>query len=77
MWAQADAQVMADAAVFPITSPTSANYHAAQVHNAVFVPQLFQFDPTNVWLTPAPTGADRVLVAPRAPWPGRRRTMGG
>ena len=29
---------MADAAIFPITSPTSPNYHATQVHNAVFIP---------------------------------------
>ena len=56
LWEQADAQVMADAAIFPITSPTSANYHASQVHNAVYVPQLFQFDPTNVWLTPSDNG---------------------
>ena len=47
---------MADAAIFPITSPTSPNYHASQVHNAVYVPQLFQFDPTNVWLTPSLNG---------------------
>ena len=51
LWAQADAQVMADAAVFPITSPTSPNFRASQVHNAVYVPQLYQFDPTNVWLS--------------------------
>jgi peptide/nickel transport system substrate-binding protein len=56
LWAQADAQVMADAAVFPITSPTSPNYHATQVHNAIYIPQLFQFDPTNVWLTPSVNG---------------------
>ncbi|MGH9115519.1 MAG: ABC transporter substrate-binding protein [Acidimicrobiales bacterium] len=51
LWAKADAQVMADAAIFPITSPTSPNYHASRVHNAVYVPNLFQFDPTNVWLS--------------------------
>lgn len=56
LWAQADAQVMADAAVFPITSPASPNFYASQVHNAVYVPQLFQFDPTNVWLTPSANG---------------------
>jgi len=56
LWAQADAQVMSDAAIFPITSPTQPVYHATQVHNAVFVPQLFQFDPTNVWLTPSVNG---------------------
>ena len=56
LWAQADAQVMADAAIFPITSPNDPVYHAAQVHNAVFVPNLFQYDPTNVWLAPSKNG---------------------
>ena len=56
LWAQADAQVMADAAIFPITSPNDPVYHAAQVHNTVFVPNLFQYDPTNVWLTPSKNG---------------------
>ena len=51
LWAQADTQVMKDAAVFPITSPVSANYHSNQVHNAVYVPEYLQFDPTNVWLS--------------------------
>jgi peptide/nickel transport system substrate-binding protein len=56
LWAQADAQVMADAAIFPITSPTSPNYHGSQVHNAIYIPQLFQFDPTNAWLSPGSNG---------------------
>ncbi len=56
LWGQADRQVMEDAAIFPITSPQSANFHASQVHNAVYVPQLFQFDPTNVWLSPNANG---------------------
>ncbi|HEX6395490.1 MAG TPA: ABC transporter substrate-binding protein [Acidimicrobiales bacterium] len=56
LWAQADRQVMADAVIYPITSPAVPVYHAAQVHNAVFVPDLFQFDPTNVWLTPGRNG---------------------
>ena len=47
---------MADAAVFPITSPNNPVYHANQVHNAVYVPNLFQYDPTNVWLTPSANG---------------------
>lgn len=51
LWAQADQQVMSDAAIFPITSPTQPVYHAARVHNAVFVPNILQFDPTNVWLS--------------------------
>ena len=56
LWAQADQQVMADAAVFPITSPTEPVYHAVQVHNAVFMPYLLQYDPANIWLTPAKSG---------------------
>jgi len=56
IWARADAQVMADAAIFPITSPTQPVYHASQVHNAVYVPNIFQYDPTNVWLTPSLNG---------------------
>ena len=28
---------MEDAAFFPITNPKQANYHASQVHNAVYV----------------------------------------
>jgi len=51
MWAQADHQVMEDAAFFPITAPNQANYHATQVHNAVYVPAIQNFDPTNVWLS--------------------------
>lgn len=50
LWAQADAQVMADAPFFPLTNPKNANYHAAQVHNANYVPAMQMFDPTNVWL---------------------------
>jgi peptide/nickel transport system substrate-binding protein len=44
---------MSDAAIFPITSPTQPVYHAGLVHNAVFIPALLQFDPTNVWLSNA------------------------
>jgi peptide/nickel transport system substrate-binding protein len=51
LWAQADQQTMADAAIFPITSPTQPVYHASEVHNAVFVPNILQFDPTNAWLS--------------------------
>jgi peptide/nickel transport system substrate-binding protein len=51
LWAQADQQVMKDAAFFPITDPLQLNYHAAYVHNAVYVPAIQQFDPTNVWLS--------------------------
>ena len=50
LWAAADKQVMADAAIFPITNPLNSNYHAAQVHNAIYLPTIQQFDPTNVWI---------------------------
>jgi peptide/nickel transport system substrate-binding protein len=56
IWARADAQVMADSAIFPITSPTQPVFHGTQVHNTVFVPNLDQIDPTNVWLTPSENG---------------------
>ena len=50
LWSAADHAVMADAPVFPLTNPLTANYHASQVHNAVYGPGLQQFDPTNVWI---------------------------
>jgi peptide/nickel transport system substrate-binding protein len=55
LWAQADEDVMKDAAIFPITQPLQPLYHASYVHNAVYVPAIQQFDPTNVWLS-SPTG---------------------
>lgn len=51
LWAQADQKVMQDAAIFPITAQQQPLYHASYVHNAVFVPAIQQFDPTNVWLS--------------------------
>jgi peptide/nickel transport system substrate-binding protein len=51
LWAQADEQVMKDAAFFPITNPVQANYRAEQVHNAVYVEAIQNFDPANVWLS--------------------------
>jgi peptide/nickel transport system substrate-binding protein len=56
LWAAADRLVMADAAFFPLTNPQQANYHASQVHNAIYVPALQQFDPTNVWIEKAKQG---------------------
>ena len=49
---------MEDAAFFPITNPKQANYHATQVHNAIYVPAMQNFDPANVWLDPASRAAD-------------------
>jgi peptide/nickel transport system substrate-binding protein len=56
LWNQADHQVMQDAAIFPITNPQQANYHASQVHNTVYVPALQNYDPANVWLSPNTNG---------------------
>jgi len=50
MWVQADQDIMKDAAIYPITNDLQPNYHASYVHNAVYVPAIQQFDPTNVWL---------------------------
>jgi peptide/nickel transport system substrate-binding protein len=51
MWAQADQDVMKDAAFYPVTQPLLALYHASYVHNVVYVPALEEADPTNVWLS--------------------------
>lgn len=55
-WAQADRQVMKEAAFFPITNPLQANYHASQVRGAVYIPALQNFDPTNIWLDKSKQG---------------------
>ncbi len=51
LWAQADKQVMEDAAFYPITAPNQPVYHASHVHHTVFIPAIQNFDPTNVWLS--------------------------
>jgi peptide/nickel transport system substrate-binding protein len=51
IWAQADQMVMKDAPIYPITDPQQPLYHASYVHNAVYIPAIQQFDPTNVWLS--------------------------
>jgi peptide/nickel transport system substrate-binding protein len=56
LWADADRQVMADAAFFPITNPLDVNYHAKQVHNAIYLPAFQNFDPTNVGLSEGQQG---------------------
>lgn len=50
LFSAADKQVMKDAAFFPITQPRQPNYHASQVHNAIYLPTIQNFDPANVWL---------------------------
>ncbi len=37
LWAQADEEVMKQAAIYPIADPNQPTYHARQVHNAVFI----------------------------------------
>jgi peptide/nickel transport system substrate-binding protein len=51
LWAQADQAVMKDAPAYPVTDPQQPLYHASYVHNAVYVPSIQGFDPTNVWLS--------------------------
>ncbi len=51
MWAQLDKMVMKDAPIVPITDPLQPLYHASYVHNAVYVPAIQEFDPTNVWMS--------------------------
>jgi peptide/nickel transport system substrate-binding protein len=55
-WAKADKQVMADAAFYPVSNPKWPTYHAAQVHNAIYIDALQNFDPANVWLAPDKNG---------------------
>jgi peptide/nickel transport system substrate-binding protein len=50
-WAQADMQVMKEAAIYPITSVLQLATHAPYVHNAVYMTQWQNFDPANVWLS--------------------------
>jgi peptide/nickel transport system substrate-binding protein len=51
LWAKADQMVMKDAPFYPIMDPQQPNYHASYVHNAVYLPAIQNFDPTNVWLS--------------------------
>ena len=53
LWAQADKQVMEDAAFYPLTSPKTANYHASHVHNAIPMDAFQNYDPANVWIEKA------------------------
>jgi peptide/nickel transport system substrate-binding protein len=50
-WAKADEEVMAEAAIYPITEPLQLTQHASYVHNAVFMTVWQNYDPANVWLT--------------------------
>ena len=50
-WAKADQEVMAAAAIYPITEPLQLAEHASYVHNAVYMTEWQKFDPANVWLS--------------------------
>jgi len=51
LWAQADATVTNDAAIFPITTGNQPVYHASHLKNAIFIPAFQQYDPANVKLS--------------------------
>ena len=51
IWAQADQYVTNQATTYQITQSYQPNYHSSFVHNAVYVPSIQNFDPTNVWLS--------------------------
>jgi peptide/nickel transport system substrate-binding protein len=56
LFAQVDKQIMTDAAIYPITNVNWPTYRASQLHNAVYMDALQNFDPANVWLDPAKNG---------------------
>jgi peptide/nickel transport system substrate-binding protein len=51
LWHQADVEVMAQAALFPIADPNEPDLHGTQVHNCVYVAVWQNCDPTNIWLS--------------------------
>jgi peptide/nickel transport system substrate-binding protein len=54
-WAKADEMVTNAAITYQITQDYQPDYHSSFVHNAVYVSEIQNFDPTNVWLSsPSP-----------------------
>ena len=51
MWGQIDQEAMRGAPIYSIAQPMRPLYHASYVHNAIYVPAINNFDPTNVWLS--------------------------
>jgi peptide/nickel transport system substrate-binding protein len=51
LWHAADVEVMAQAALYPVSDPNEADLHGTQVHNCVFVAVWQNCDPTNIWLS--------------------------
>jgi peptide/nickel transport system substrate-binding protein len=50
-WAKLDENLTNAAITYQITQDYQGNYHSSFVHNAVYVPAIQNFDPTNVWLS--------------------------
>jgi peptide/nickel transport system substrate-binding protein len=50
-WAKLDENLTNAAITYQITQDLQGNYHSSFVHNAVYVPAIQNFDPTNVWLS--------------------------
>jgi ABC-type transport system substrate-binding protein len=51
-WAQADKQIMADAAFIPFQTQKVPVFHSARVKNAMWSPFAQSYDVTNLWLSP-------------------------
>ena len=51
LWGKIDQMVTMEAPTYQITQDLQPNYHSSFVHNAVYVPAIQNFDPTNVWLS--------------------------
>jgi peptide/nickel transport system substrate-binding protein len=50
-WAQADRQIMQDAAFIPFQSQKLPHYYSKRVHNALYSPFADGYDYTNLWLS--------------------------
>jgi peptide/nickel transport system substrate-binding protein len=51
IWAKLDENITNAAITYQITQGLQPDYHSSFVHNAVYVPTIQNFDPTNVWLS--------------------------
>jgi peptide/nickel transport system substrate-binding protein len=51
IWHQADVETMTQVAIYPITDANLGLMAGSQVHNRIYVAELEQIDPTNVWLS--------------------------
>jgi peptide/nickel transport system substrate-binding protein len=51
LWAEADKDVIQDAAIYPITDPNEGVLHSTNTHNDVYMPAFQTFDYSNIWLS--------------------------